>query len=218
MQNLKRKGIVLVALIGLLATSGLAYAAPTEGDPPEDTSFSYAYDADRHILLWSISSIDGDGSSLEGAGVCNLDDEALSVTYAAVDGLITVEDGLITVENDGECALSGAEVAGPSGQINHGMFMKVFNSLFDEGYGRGCLNRSFAQSVLGKDTQMISVSDVSSEFVSVVEEDIAVVEFTTSLADCEHGSQANGAEAASEHGGRPESPGKSDSAPPGRSE
>ena len=204
-----------MTLVGLLAISGLAYAAPTEGDPPEDTSFSYAYDADGHILLWSISSLDGDVSSLEGDGVCNLDGEALSVTYAAVDGLITVE-------NDGDCALSGAEVAGPQGQINHGMFMKLFNSLV-EGHGRGCLNRSLAQSVLGKDTQMISVSDVSSEFVSVVEGDGAVVEFTTSLADCEHGSQANGAEAASEHGGKPESPGRPDSpgqsnAAPGRNE
>ena len=199
---------MLVALIGLLATSGLAYAAPTEGDPPEDTSFSYAYDSEAHILLWSISSIDGDVSSLEGDGVCNLEG-SLSVTYPDVDGLITVE-------SDSVCALSGADVAGPGGQINHGMFMKLFNSFFDEGYGRGCLNRSLAQSVLGKDTQMISVSDVSSEFVSVVEG--AEVEFTTTLANCEHGNQANGAEAASEHGGRPESPRKSDSAPPGRSE
>ena len=208
MQNLKRKGIVLVALIGLLATSGLAYAAPTEGDPPEDTSFTYAYDADRHILLWSVSSLDGDVSSLEGDGVCNVEG-VLSVTYPDVDGVITVE-------SDSVCALSGAEVAGPAGQINHGMFMKLFKSLY-EGHGRGCLNRYLAQSGFGKDTQKISVSDVSSEFVSVVEGDGAVVEFTTSLADCEHGSQANGAEAASEHGGRPESPGKSDSAPPGRS-
>ncbi len=207
MQNLKRKGIVLVALIGLLATSGLAYAAPTEGDPPEDTSFSYAYDADGHILLWSISSLDGDVSSLEGDGVCNLDGEALSVAYVAVDGVITVE-------NDGDCALSGADVSGPQGQINHGMFMKLFNSLYDEGYGRGCLNRSLAQSGLGSEEQ-IKVSDAEPELVSVVEG--AEVEFTTTLADCEHGSQANGAEAASEHGGRPESPGKSGSAP-GRSE
>lgn len=202
MQNLKRKGIVLVALIGLLATSGLAYAAPTEGDPPEDTTFSYAYDADRHILLWSVSSLE------EAAGVdCAL--EGASLVYGD-----TVE-GVISVEYGEGCGLSGADVAGPQGQINHGMFMKVFNSLFDEGYGRGCLNRSVAQSVLGKDTQMISVSDVSSEFVSVVEEGIAAVEFTTSLANCEHGSQANGAEAASEHGGKPESPGRPDS--PGQS-
>ncbi len=54
-----------MTLVGLLAISGLAYAAPTEGDPPEDPSFSYAYDADRHILLWNISSLDGD-ASLEG--------------------------------------------------------------------------------------------------------------------------------------------------------
>ena len=203
MQNLKRKGIVLVALIGLLATSGLAYAAPTEGDPPEDTSFTYAYDADRHILLWSVSSLEeaaGVGCALEGA----------SLVYG-----VTVE-GVISVEYGEGCGLSGAEVTGPSGQINHGMFMKLFKSLY-EGHGRGCLNRYLAQSGFGKDTQKISVSDVSSEFVSVVEEGIAVVEFTTSLADCEHGSQANGAEAASERGGRPESPGKSDSAPPGRS-
>ncbi len=216
MQNLKRKGIVLVALIGLLATSGLAYAAPTEGDPPEDTTFSYAYDADGHILLWSISSLDGDVSSLEGDGVCNLDGEAsLSVTYAAVDGVITVE-------NDGDCALSGADVSGPQGQINHGMFMKLFNSLYDEGYGRGCLNRYLAQSGLGSEEQ-IKVSDVESESESVSVVEGAEVEFTTSLADCEHGSQANGAEAASEHGGQPESPGRPESpgqsnAAPGRSE
>ena len=197
MQNLKRKGIVVVALIGLLAMSGVAYAAPTEGDSPEDTSFSYAYDAEFHILLWNVSS-------LEEAAVV---DCASPVYGAAVEGVISVENG------DG-CALSGAEVAGPQGQINHGMFMKLFNSLY-EGHGRGCLNRYLSQSGFGHDTQMIGVSDVSSEFVSVVEGDGAEVVFTTSLADCEHGSQANGAEAASEHGGRPESPGRPDS--PGES-
>ena len=53
-QALKRKGIIALALIGLLATSGLAYAVPPEVEDPEDTVFNFSYDGDS--LWWNTSA------------------------------------------------------------------------------------------------------------------------------------------------------------------
>jgi hypothetical protein len=116
---------------------------------------------------------------------------------------------------DGECGVSGATVAGPSGQINHGMFMKLVNSLFDPNM-RGCLNRYLAGSDLGKDGQQVQVSDVDPEAVPVADGDTGVVEFQTETADCIHGAdKVIGQERASQQraakSDRPR--GKSDQAP-----
>ncbi len=164
--HLRRKAIIALAVVGLLATSGLAYAAPTES---EDTSFSYAYDPAFHVLVWSIS---------DPADECVLPGE--DSTY--------VVDGVISVSSVGAtCPLTAAEVAGPNGQINHGMFMKLFNSLYDGQGGRGCLNRYLAQSSLGKDDQKIRVSEVDPDFVHAETATVATLDFVTALTVCTHG-------------------------------
>ncbi len=167
--HLRRKAIIALAVVGLLATSGLAYAAPTES---EDTSFSYAYDPAFHVLVWSISDVDPG---------CVLLGESAEPTYEVTDGVLTV------VETGGDCVLTAAEVAGPNGQINHGMFMKLFNSLYDGQGGRGCLNRYLAQSSLGKDDQQIKVGDVDPLFEHAATDSPATLEFVTALTVCTHG-------------------------------
>ncbi len=187
-----------MTVIGLLAISGLAYAVPTES---EDTVFNYAYDTDFHLFVWNVSDVEADDA-------CSLENGAVSVTYGAVT------DSVVAVEHDDACVVSASEVAGPNGQINHGMFMKLFKSLY-EGQGRGCLNRYLAQSDLGKDDQKINVSDVDTEFVSAVEGDLAELDFVTIAADCQRGKKndGDGAESSAKRHGRPDSPGKSGSAP-----
>lgn len=246
MQDLKTKGVVLLTLIGLLAMSGLAYATPTEGEEREDTVFNYAYDDDFHVLLWNTSANDGLYDCTLMNGELTATNGELTATYGEpTDGVIPVDDledeaGVVSFENrpledldpeitvaaigpvdysgaEGDCGLSGAEVAGPNGQINHGQFMKLFNSLY-EGQGRGCLNRYLAQSELGKDLQQINVSDVEETFESAVAADEGTVEFVTVAADCQHGKKNDGdgavsAQSSAKKSGKPESPGKSGSAP-----
>lgn len=238
MRKLKRTGIVIFALMGLIATSALAFADDhTEPivEEPEDTVFNFGYDPVNHILVWNTSDLDG-------LYDCTLENGDLTATYGGdVDGvipvveLLTVPGGLVyefearTVDEisdefagpaegpvqytdaEGECGLSGAVVAGPNGQVNHGQFMKLFNSLY-EGQGRGCLNRHLAKSTLGKDAQKINVSDVE----EIVMTDTGVIDFSTELADCEHGKKDKGESngtASANKSGRPDSPGKSGSAP-----
>ncbi len=95
-----------------------------------------------------------------------------------------------------ECELQAAEIAGPNGQINHGMFMKLWNSLWDGRPGRGCLNRYLAQSDFGKGEQQVKVGDRTGadeaepgifddpESLSSMEFDVL---FQSVQADCQHG-------------------------------
>ena len=115
---------------------------------------------------------------------------------------------------NGECGLAGGDVSGPNGQVNHGMFMKLFNSVY-EGTGRGCVMRHLAHSDLGKGDQQIQVSDVDPAFEPVADGDIGTLDLSSVMADCEHGKKdgAEGEEDTSPGHGRPDSPGKSESAP-----
>ena len=130
--------------------------------------------------------------------------------------------------SDSDGAPTAAEVAGPNGQINHGMFVKLFNSLY-EGAGRGCLNRYLAQSELGRGDQQIKVGDVDPDREPVTDGDTGEIDFSTFAADCERGNDADGngngngngsgdddgsdPDETSSQGGRPDSPGKSGDAP-----
>ena len=78
-----------------------------------------------------------------------------------VPGLAGTTTTSTTIEGEetGECITGGGSVEGPNGQVNHGMFMKLFNSIY-EGKGRGCLVKLFAQSDLGKGDQQVKVSDI----------------------------------------------------------
>lgn len=200
MPQLRRKGIILVAVFGLLAVSGLAVAQPVQED---DTVFNFGYDEDGQVLVFGTSDIENEAE-------CTLENGDTEVTYGETD------DGVIAVENGGEdCELHGVEVTGPNGQINHGMFMRAFNliygSVFD-GKGRGCLVRHLAQSDLGKGDQQIRVPDADPDFESVLAGDTALIEFSTALTRCQHGNgDGNGVGGGKpewagppEHAGRPE--------------
>jgi len=198
MQKLKRTTLTTFVLLGLFVSSGVAIADPVETEVDEeeatdsavlaDTLFSFGYDLINGLLLWNISSIDEP---------CVLPTEG-------------------DLEAEAECELTGGEVAGPNGQINHGMFMKLFNSLYD-GNSRGCVNRHLAQSDLGQGDQQVKVGDEGEDT-----DDTAPIDFTTVEADCEKGGDDTGLEAGNGNGngngkpanaGKPESPGKSASAP-----
>lgn len=199
MSDRKRRGIALIVALGLLAMSGIALAQPDPGDiQPQthqepDTVFHFGYDPDSQVLVYGIFD-------LEDAEACALPGED---------------------SNGGEeCELSEVQVTGPNGQINHGMFMKAFNSVF-QGTGRGCLVRHLAKSTLGMDDQQVNVPDVDPDLEPEV---TGSVEFSTAVTKCQHGKgsgngngNGNGdgppAHAASEGKGRPESPGKSGDAP-----
>lgn len=233
MPGSRRKKWIGVAVASLMCFATVASGAPTESHEA-DTLFNLGYDEEFHIVMWNTSSTDS-------AFDCTLANGALTVTYGEptddtvpVDELDDGEDA-VSFENrdaedvgedfepaeepvdysgaDGECGLSGAEVSGPNGQVNHGMFMKLFNATF-EGKGRGCLNRHLAQSDLGKGDQQLKVSDVDPDFISVVAGDSSDVEFMTFEAICEHGNKKDSDDADGRRGrGKPESPGKSGDAP-----
>jgi hypothetical protein len=216
-------------LAGLLAISGLALAEH-EDDHPEDTLFSFGYDAENHILAINLGANDT-------LYLCDYGDDELTATYSTVnddgsvevtdledaDGVKTFEprlqhelaDGLVEAETpveytggDGECALTGAVVAGPNGQINHGQFMKAAKSLLDIN-GHGCVVRYLAKSDIGRtDETKIRTPDVDDSFEPRDTGDITLESFE---ADCNRGK--NGKNGKNEDNGRPASPGKSGNAP-----
>lgn len=212
---MKKKVTILAAVLGLLAVSGLAIAAEIQAenqDDPEDTVFNYGYDEDNHVLVWGTSA----SETLED---CTLEGDSVDISYGPS------EEGVIQVPlaEQEECGVSGVSVLGPNGQVNHGMFMKAFNSVW-EGPGRGCVNRFLAQSDLGKGDQQIQVADVDPNAPELAEGDMGTVDFTTVLANCEHGKEdhltgqeraaANRAAAAGQEKGKSDSaPGLSGSAP-----
>lgn len=229
--TLTRKITVLVSVLGLFALSGLASAA-TEEDR-EDTTFNYGYDEGNRILLWGASASDA-------LYECGLENGPLDATYGAEEGGIIqipllesdgivvsfparaqedLADGLDEADgpidysgSDGECGVTGVSVEGPNSQVNHGMFMKGFNSVFS-GPGRGCLARHLAQSDLGKGDQQVQVPDADTEDTEESEDSedvVGTVEFTTAAADCERGKAGNGNNGNGDgngNGNRPDDPG-----------
>jgi hypothetical protein len=210
MKKRKRTGIAVLALIGMLIGSGIALADPleTEEEPTDsevlaDTLFSFGYDLINGLLLWNISSVDE------------------PCTLPTGDGAEPEPETEPEPEIGPECELTSGEVAGPNGQVNHGMFIKLFNSLYD-GNARGCVIRHLAQSDLGQGDQQVKVGDEVDETEDT--DDTAPIDFTTVEADCEKGGDDTGLEAGNGNGngngngksanaGKPESPGKSASAP-----
>jgi len=244
MRKLKRPGIGVLVLIGLLVGSGVAWAdedgaglEDTEAEQIADTLFNFGYDLINRVFAWNLSALDG-------LYDCTLENGSLTATYGE-----PTDEGVIPVDNleddsgvvffpdrpeeelaeglepagapvaysgaEGECGLSGGEVSGPQGQVNHGMFMKLFNSLYD-GTGRGCVVRHLAQTDLGKGEQQIKAGE-DPDFESVVAGDTGVIEFTSIETDCEKGHKAteNGTVEGNgrpDHAGGPDSPGKPDHA------
>lgn len=209
---MKRRLTIMLAVVGMLASAGIAAAAEEDPEDRDDTVFNYGYDEENHVLLWGAHPTDG-------LYDCTIDvDGLLTASYGLTgEGLVIVEtlhddqdavvvfqptpEGELSEEFEGqaatdpvdypgpndECIVGGGVVDGPNGQVNHGMIMKLFNSVY-EGPGRGCLVRHLAKSDFGKGDQQINVPDVDSEEdVDLSEVDDAEVAFQTALTDCEHG-------------------------------
>ena len=151
----------------MLAGSGVAWAQTDEEDVIEieisedvtDTLFNFGYDLINRLFLWNLSALDGiydctrerspDRHLWRDLGhglvpVDNLEGAAGVVQFPnrpaeeVADDVEPADSPVSYTGADGDCGLSGGEVSGPNGQVNHGMFMKLFNSLYD-GRGRGCV-------------------------------------------------------------------------------
>lgn len=245
MKRLKRTGVVAIALAALLVSSSVAWADDEIDEAPgdtADTTFNFGYDLINRVLVWSIAPLGGQyDCSLEGTltatygegtdeGTIPVDDlqgDDGTVSFPAtpedeLDEGVEPAEGPVTYEgSDGPCGVVAGEVSGPNGQVNHGMFMKLFNSLY-EGQGRGCIVRHLAQSDLGKGPQKVKAGEDAIEPVTTG--DTGVIDFTSVETTCEKkwDSDSEGDltkndksnKGKSNKGkGKPESPGKSGSAP-----
>lgn len=212
MNKLKRSAITTFVVLGLFVSSGIALAetatdetgedVETDAELMADTVFSFGYDLINGLFLWNISSIDEPCA------------------------LPTAEDAdPVEPVADPDCELTGGEVAGPNGQVNHGSFMKLFNSLF-EGTGRGCVVRHLAQSDLGKGDQQVEGGEEDAGSEPAEAEGESVIDFTTIETTCQQADDDGDDAEIEEEGkgkpawagkpegkGKPESPGKSGSAP-----
>jgi hypothetical protein len=219
----------------------------TETAHDADTLFSFGYDIIHRFLGWNLSALDGlYDCTLEGPytatygasaddGVIPVDDlqnEAGVVIFPGrpeeelAEGLEPADGPVEYSGADGECGVSGGDVTGPAGQVNHGMFMKLFNSLY-EGTGRGCVVRHLAQSDLGKGDQQVAAGE-DSDFDPIVGGESGEIDFASVEADCEHGRKTDNEDdidaqqkGKPEGSGKPENTGKPDHAGkpdnPGRS-
>jgi hypothetical protein len=185
MPKLKRAAFTTFVVIGLLAGSGVAAAADDEADEilevgqVVDTLFSFGYDLINRMFVFNLSALDG------------------SLDCPLVEGTPGVES------SDTECGTSGLEVSGPNGQVNHGMFVKLFNSLW-QGPGRGCVVRHLAQSELGKGDQQVKPGDTS----DTDSEEPGVIDLTTVETHCLNPNKST----LEDITGKPESAGKPDTA------
>ncbi len=219
---MRKKLIVLTTILGLIAFSGVAAADEHESEDSGDTTFNYGYDEANGVFIWGSSASDGDFD-------CTLENGSLRALYDDESGSLLVEDlihlneageagdtvefepteGDLSLEYDPEgedCQLTAGEVAGPQGQVNHGMFLKLFNSMFD-GQARGCMVRHIAQSDdLGKGNQQVKVPDVEeTEETSEFDEENNSIDFETVMTDCVHGPDDDAqVEGASNGKGRPD--------------
>ena len=227
MKRLSRTAVIVLAALGLTALSGIALAAG--GDDTvfnygydEGSQFfmwnvtSLEYDPDYEALDETLGDEDPEATDdlealLEACGLAAPEGaEAIEYGYT-FDGetveLFALTDGFFNPETDepfevGECGeVTGGYVTGPQGQVNHGMFLKLFNSMYD-GPKRGCLVRHIAQSDLGKGDQQVEADpDFEADETVQTIEDGSVI-FTTAITDCLHGPDRGGDEDAQDDGDR----------------
>ncbi|HEU4916086.1 MAG TPA: hypothetical protein VFV13_05930 [Acidimicrobiia bacterium] len=237
MRRLQRTVLTALLTVGLVAGSSVAWAQTDEDGETEagqnliDTLFNFGYDVVNRVFLWNTSQLDGPYD-------CTLENGPITATYGETsdEGVILVDmldggSGALMFPNrpaeevgedqepatspvpytgaDGECGVSGGDPTGPAGQINHGMFMRLFNSMYQGEGGRGCLIRHIAQSDLGKGDQQVQAGEaVTTDPVAAG--DTGSVEFTTEETDCEHGRVAG--TDSTDQSGRPEGAGPPDHA------
>lgn len=208
---MKRRLTITLAVVGMLASAGIAAAAEEDR---EDTVFNYGYDAENHVLVWGAHPTDGlydctievEGNLAATYGITSdglvvvetlHDDEGLEVMFTPTaeedlsDEFEPATEDVAYTGPDGECVVGGGVVEGPNGQVNHGMVMKLFNQVY-EGPGRGCLVRHLAKSDFGKGDQQVNVPDVDTEAPDLADGAEGELAFQTALADCEHGNAGNG--------------------------
>jgi len=217
-ERLSKTAVIVLAALGLTALSGIALAADDDtvfnyGYDQGSQFFmwnvtSLEYDPDYEALEETLGDEDPEASDdLEALlATCGLaapeGEQDLEYGYT-FDGetieLYALSDGSFDPETDepvdvGECGeVTGGYVTGPQGQVNHGMFLKLFTSLY-EGPNRGCLVRHIAQSDLGKGDQQIEADPdfEADETVQPIED--GSVTFTTAVTDCLHGPNRGGDE------------------------
>lgn len=202
---------VLLAAIALFATSAVAWAEDAEETNDEtDTVFSMGYDAENQVFVWGTFSTDG---TLD----CRVESGQYDATYLVLDGDVFVDElyaagsedqvafpvrddeeaDPVEYSSEGECALAGGVVAGPEGQVNHGMFLRLFNSLYD-GQARGCIVRHVAQSDLGKGLQQIKTEDVDPDAPALDSGATGTLDLTSIITKCESGKGKPGSDEAVE--------------------
>ncbi len=209
MIGLRRKIVIALAAIATFALAGAVFATT---DP--DTVVNFGYDQDSQFFMWNVTSLDytpwldavasDDEVSepdidalLEMCGLAAPEgDEPIEYGYTFDGDMISLyaltDTGDFEDEpfDTGGCGdFFGDFVTGPAGQVNHGMFMKTFNSLYD-GPHRGCIVRHLAHSNLGKDDQQVKANEDPQEETSTDTETVDIegsVVFETALTDCLHG-------------------------------
>jgi hypothetical protein len=244
MRRIKRLGLTALVLSTVLIGSGVAWAQDStevevEPEQTSDTMLNFGYDILHHFFGWNLSALDGVfDCSLEGPytltygvptddgwiPVDNLEDDAGVVMFPdrpqdeLGDGLEAAGAPTPYSGADGECGLGGGDVTGPNGQVNHGMFMKMFNRLY-EGSGRGCVARYIAHSDLGKGEQQVG-PEGDPNYQPIVGGETGQADFESVEASCEHGKKHSENVADEEdgtevhgngnpgHGGRPDHAGK----------
>ncbi len=198
---MRDKAVIALAVAGLFAGSGIAMA-DSHQEEKYDTVFNYGYDAGNQFLIWNVSSLDyqPNDEALLGALYPDFESlrEACSLTPDVVGGYSVDAEGGITLNLIAdlppgcESLTGGGFVTGPNGQVNHGMFMKLFNSLYD-GPRKGCLVRHLAHTDLGKteDTKVQAIPGYEAPEDPVTITD-GVIAFTTEAADCIKGKKGDG--------------------------
>ena len=167
-----RKITIAVAAVAIFLL-GLAASAAMD----DDTVVNLGYDEDSHFFIWNVTSLDyepwldaveaddelGEADLETLLAMCGIEVEGAELTtldYTFDGAVLSVVDSEGEPVDTGTCGpFTGALVTGPAGQVNHGMFMKAFNSLY-EGTHRGCVARVIAQSGLGKDEQQVRPGDI----------------------------------------------------------
>ena len=229
----RNRWVVLLTVLALLTLGGGAMAQETE-EEEHDIVFNFGYDSENQVFVWGTSSTDGTlncnqtstgvfGGSYDATYVVDteglvqvdgLTDQVTGdpVSFVLNEGADEVDPADLEYSSDGECALAGGSVAGPEGQVNHGMFLRLFNSMYDGEGGRGCIIRYIAQSDLGKGDQQIKVEDVDDEADPIVTGDTGTLVIESALAACErpNGGDDTDDEDSGERRGPPEGKGRPD--------
>lgn len=216
----RNRTVLVLTILGLFAMSGIALAASSDDTVfnygyDEGSQFfmwnvtSLEYDPDFEALEDALEAGEDTTSEdfealLEACGLGAVEGEdpieygytfdGESIQVYELDGAGSFDpeaDDPIESVQSGDCGeFTGGFVTGPEGQVNHGMFLKLFNELYD-GENRGCLVSQIARSDLGKGDQQVQAGEGDTAETAETVEDGRIT-FTTVGADCVRGPQQGG--------------------------